>query len=186
MLYLCALLSVLSTGIAGLKQAPDRHALIEWNEFYELQWNDFKGTPTPESIGDAGTVVHIKAKPFLVKKQVKYDVYAFFDKGKSWYRDRSESLLAHERIHFDIAELYARKIRKKISELRKKGVNNVKVYNKAINQIIEESNETDRRYDIETLHGALTRRQVIWERKVREELSQLDGYKKNRRIISKK
>lgn len=159
-------------------------ALIEWNEFYEIQWSDFKGKPTSESIGDAGTAVQIKAQPYLVRKEINYNVSAFFNRNKSWYRDRSDALLNHERLHFDIAELYARKIRQRIEELNRKNVSDLKIYNAAIEDLLEESNRVDQQYDIETLHGAITNRQKVWEQRVSEELKSLEKYKKTKHIIS--
>lgn len=179
------LISVI-TAASGVSQPsgdPDRD-LLTWNEFYKLQWHDFQGVPDENRMGDAGTVVQIKAKPFLVKKEIKYDVVALFNRGKSWARDQSPALLAHEQLHFDIAELYARKIRKKIKELNRRGVNEIKVYNAAIHELLQESNEIDEQYDLETLHGAMSRKQAAWREKVRQELTSLHAYKKSRRIIS--
>lgn len=156
---------------------------ITWNEFYKLQWHDFEGQPDQNSIGDAGAAVQIKAEPYLVKKQVKYDVYALFNKKKSWARDQSEALLAHEQVHFDIAEVYARKIRKKIKELSDRGVDDVKTYNAAIRELLHESNQLDEQYDLETLHGALSKKQEAWAKKVRDDLASLQQYKKPKRII---
>lgn len=176
----------LSASFSGLYAQPagdPEDALLPWNEFYKLQWHDFGGEPGEEARGDAGTVVSIKAKPFLVKKEIRYDVVALFNRRKSWALDHSPSLLAHERLHFDIAELYARKIRKKIRELQNKGVNDVKTYNAAIEQLLIESNEVDLQYDIETLHGALSKKQAAWSKKVSEGLSSLNRYKKAKRII---
>lgn len=160
-------------------------ALLFWNEFYKLQWHDFKGEPGKEARGDAGAVVLIKAKPFMVKKEIKYDVVALFNRSKSWARDQAPSLLAHEQLHFDIAELYARKIRRKIRELQNKGVNDVKTYNAAIEQLLIESNEVDLQYDIETLHGALSKKQAAWSSEVSKGLSSLNRYKKAKRIIGR-
>src|SRR5688500_10574962 len=156
---------------------------LSWNEFYKLQWEDFQGEPDERSLGDAATAVKIKAKPFLVKDRIQYDVVAVFNRKKSWARDQSASLLAHEQLHFDIAELYARKIRKKISELNGRGVNDIKIYNAAIHELLQESNEADQQYDLETLHGAMTRKQAVWTKKVKEELAELKRYKKARRVI---
>jgi predicted secreted Zn-dependent protease len=157
--------------------------LISWNEFYKIQWHDFQGEPGEGSIGDAGAFVQIKAKPFLVKKKVNYNVVALFNRRKSWARDHSESLLAHEQLHFDIAELYARKIRKKVKELNDRGVKDIKTYNAAIQDLLLESNKADQQYDLETLHGALSKKQAAWVKKVKEELSALQRYKKTKRII---
>lgn len=158
---------------------------LSWNEFYKLQWDDFQGEPDEQSLGDAGTAVMIKAKPFLVKNRIKYDVAAIFNRRKSWVRDKSASLLAHEQLHFDIAELYARKIRKKIAEMNERGINDIKVYNAAIHQLLLESNEVDERYDLETLHGAMSKKQAAWVRQVKDELAQLKAYRKTKRVIGR-
>ena len=157
--------------------------LLSWNEFYKLQWHDFRGEPGENARGDAGAVVRIKARPFLVKKEIKYDVVALFNRSKSWARGKSAALLKHEQLHFDIAELYARKIRKRIKELAHKGVNDIKTYNAAIEELLLESNEVDLQYDLETLHGALEKKQASWAVKVKEELAGLARYKKHRRVI---
>jgi predicted secreted Zn-dependent protease len=160
-----------------------RNDNIEWNEFYKLQWHDFQGERGESSIGDAGTAVQIKAKPFYVKDKIEYDVYAYFNRKKSWSTDKSDALLAHEQLHFDIAEWYARKIRKKIKQLRSSGVNDVDIYNSHIRVLLEESNEVDMQYDMETLHGAMAKKQAAWKKKVSEALEDLSDYKKSKRVI---
>jgi hypothetical protein len=159
---------------------------LEWNEFYELTWSDFEGTRTSDAIGDAGTVVRIEAKPFRNGSKIHYRVTALFIRSKSWVSDPSNSLLKHERLHFDLAELYARKIRKRVDELNRQNVKSIKVYNAAVKELLEESNIEDRRYDIETLHGAMVKKQAAWERRVGEELALLDEYKNQKRVISKR
>ena len=158
---------------------------LSWNEFYKLQWHDFQGEPDEQSVADAATSFSINAKPFLVKKEVHYDVVAVFNRDKSWVRDKSSSLLAHEHLHFDIAELYARKIRKKISELKDRGIEDIKVFNASIQELLQESNEVDRQYDLETLHGALSKKQETWRKNVKEELAQLRDYRKMKRVIGR-
>jgi hypothetical protein len=159
-------------------------SVIVWNEYYTLGWQDFEGKRTEEAIGDAGSVVQIKAKPYLVKNKVKYEVAALFLRNKSWVSDPSEELLIHERLHFDIAELCARKIRKKIQELSNSKITDIKIYNTLIQELLEESNTMDRQYDIETLHGALLKKQKQWEAKVKDELRELESFKKSRQVIS--
>jgi hypothetical protein len=163
--------------------AQEPAELLEWNEHYNLVWDDFQGKVTSETFGDAGTAVQIKAKPFKIGKEIYYDVVAYFNREKSWAREQSQSLLAHEQLHFDIAELYARKIRKKISSLSDAGTDDVKIFNDAIKKILLESNDADAQYDRETLHGAIPKRQAEWEKKVAEEMKQLQDFKKKKRII---
>jgi predicted secreted Zn-dependent protease len=178
------LLGLVSTTMPAQTVSNSPRDLKEWNEFYDLQWHDFQGKRTEDAIGDAGTVVQIKAKPYMLKKKIRYDVYAYFSRKKSWAVDTSNALLRHERLHFDIAEVYARKIRKKIQELSDRNVNDVKVYNAAIQELLEESNDADRLYDIQTLHGSLPKRQAEWTRKVRQELLDLKKYKRQKQVIS--
>lgn len=181
-MFLIAVILITAAQLFG--QGSETPDMVEWNEYYKLSWEDFHGKPDARSAGDAATAVHIKAKPYYVKNQVFYNVEAYFDRTKSWARDRSVQLLEHEQLHFDIAELYARKIRKKISDMRERGENDVQVYNAAIREILEESNEADVRYDMETLHGAMTKKQAAWEQRVKEELAGLKDYKKKKRVIT--
>jgi hypothetical protein len=163
--------------------AQEPAELLEWNEHYDLVWEDFQGKVTDATFGDAGTAVQIKAKPFKVGKEIHYDVVAYFNREKSWARDQSQALLAHEQLHFDIAELYARKIRKKINSLSEAGTDDVKIFNDAIKKILLESNDADEQYDRETLHGAIPKRQAEWEKKVADEMKQLQDFKKKKRVI---
>lgn len=152
------------------------HSFIEWNDNDKLQWTDFRGVADPKSSADAGTAINISAKPYRDKGKVKYDVRATFLPDASWKRVESESLLAHEQLHFDIAELYARKIRMRVDELSRKGVKEVLVYHREIEKLLEESNQIDASYDRKTLHGSLTDKQQMWEKNITHQLHSLEKY----------
>jgi hypothetical protein len=181
-----AALLFLSITFFSFTNNPESRDVIVWNEYRPLTWDDFQGKRTEDAAGDAGTVVQIKAKPYMVKDQVKYDVFAVFVKNKSWADAQSQELLAHEQLHFDIAELYARKIRKEIAALADASENEVKVYNRAIQHLLNESNEMDIQYDLETLHGAMQKKQAEWVKNVKAELTELARYKKHKQVISPK
>jgi hypothetical protein len=149
---------------------------VAWNGTRKLTWSDFRGAVNYDSHADAATAIHISAKPFYYKKRLFYDVKAYFLPDQSWCRSRSENLLRHEQLHFDIAELYARKARKKISEYRQMGIRDIAEYNKAVEQILQASNVTDLRYDSNTMHGALSERQDRWEKEVHTELAVLENF----------
>lgn len=156
---------------------------LEWNEFYKLTWEDFQGVPNKNSYGDAATSVQIKATPFYIDRDLHYDVLTYFNRKGSWARDTSASLLAHEQMHFDLAELYARKVRKEIKHLREQNVSNAKTINEAVRKILEESDRADAQYDAETLHGSLPKKQKYWREKIQSELAALETFKKPRRVI---
>jgi hypothetical protein len=179
-----AALLFLSVFLFAFTTDPESHDVIVWNEYRPLTWEDFQGKRAADAAGDAGTFVQIKAKPYMVKDQVKYDVAAVFVKNKSWSDAQTKALLAHEQLHFDIAELYARKIRQVITELAKGGEEDVKDYNRAIQKLLHESNELDIQYDLETLHGALLNKQTEWTKDVKDQLKALAQFKKHKIVIS--
>ena len=145
-----------------------------------LTWQDFRGKPDSAAKGDAASRITIKARPYRKQNQLRYDVSTIFHRDKSWCKAPSATLLAQEQLHFDIAELYARKARKKISSLRRQGVRDVHVYNTAISRIFDESNKFDARYDRETVHGASMKKQAEWEHSMKIELMLLSCYSRER------
>jgi hypothetical protein len=157
---------------------------LEWNEFYQVKWSDFQGKPSEYSHGDAATAVQIKAKPFYIKNEIHYDVWAYFNREQSWVRHHSQELLEHEQLHFDIAELYARKIRKEIIRLKNNNVNDVETINAAIKVLLAESDKMDIQYDAETLHGSFPKKQAKWASKIKQEMAELEQYKKIKRIVT--
>jgi Bacterial protein of unknown function (DUF922) len=179
-----AALLFLSAFLFAFTTDPELREVIEWNEYRPLTWEDFLGKRAEDAAGDAGTFVQIKAKPYLVKDQVRYDVSAIFVKNKSWSDAQTKELLAHEQLHFDIAELYARKIRQVVAELSEAGEDDVKDYNRAIQKLLHESNEVDIQYDMETLHGAMQNKQAEWSKDVKEQLKALAQFKKHKKVIS--
>lgn len=149
---------------------------LMWDATASLRWSDFRAKPDVSANGDAASKVSIRAMPYRKQKQLYYNVHTVFHRNESWCKTPSDDLLQHEQLHFDIAELYARKARMKISSLKRKGVRDVKVYNAAISELFEESNLFDARYDRETVHGASTKNQTQWEYDVRIQLMLLNRF----------
>ena len=149
---------------------------IAWNEYRALTWDDFQATADINSHGDASTTIRISAKPYYKRGKLQYNVDAWFLPEKSWYKTKSAELLAHEQLHFDLAELYARKIRHLISDYRQKGIKDPKKYHAGIQRLLDESNIVDRQYDNETVHGAIKSKQASWKRTVDIEMSILSRY----------
>ncbi len=86
-----------------------------WNNQNKLKIIDFKGV-FAMGISSANTTVGIDF--FNVKKYNTFGVITVFYKKDSFFLKNIDStkniyLLKHEQLHFDIAELFARKIRKK-------------------------------------------------------------------------
>ncbi|MBW2962857.1 DUF922 domain-containing protein [Mesonia aestuariivivens] len=82
-------------------------------------------------------------------------------------------LLTHEQLHFDISELYARKMRKILSEFHPKTLNEAKLQLKRIHHKVErERIYFQNTYDKETQHGTLTKQQQRWQKRVGKALSE--------------
>lgn len=156
---------------------------LVWNENYRLQWSDFKAQPEEHVDAVAITASGLSSK-FSARttstRLVDYssDVVAHFYPGKSWYKPTkvNEIVLAHEQLHFDITELHARKLRKRISEydftVDIKSEMNVLV--DTANEDLEKMQEI---YDSETNYSMDVESQKKWQLYIRGELKRFSSYK---------
>ncbi|WP_179319422.1 DUF922 domain-containing protein [Winogradskyella helgolandensis] len=155
---------------------------VTWSEA-KLTWVDFKGAPDSESDAVALTASGITFG-YSVKTSgerivdFSTTVEAHFYPNKSWYlKDKANAhILAHEQLHFDITELYARQFRAQIKKLK---VNqNVKEQMNRLHATINEAvNDTQRRYDEETDHSMNREMQKEWRITIQKELSKFEDYK---------
>ncbi|MBA3683458.1 MAG: hypothetical protein H0W73_20175, partial [Bacteroidetes bacterium] len=93
---------------------------ILWSETKPLTWDDFKGKPEKRFAAATTSYDIWKSTNKINDKSstVKIEAVFFYEsswKKKSWINDQ---VLAHEQKHFDIVELFARKLRKQIKETR--------------------------------------------------------------------
>ena len=142
------------------EQKPPQTPSIVWSPDRKLTWDDFKRKPKEGTGLDAESTVYIESStPIECKNgKVVYNVRAVFEPDESWVdpTKKSDALLAHEQGHFDLAELYARKLRKKLSELaslcedKKKFDEAVKT---ALRQNQDDFLKAQEKYDTDTDHG---------------------------------
>jgi hypothetical protein len=150
--------------------------LIIWSENKKLTWADFKGVNKDTLFKGAKSATGIMISPYSSdNKNYKYRVFAYFEMDKSFTDNDFEYILKHEQLHFDITELFARKIRKKYEFLEGKNlsVNYIHIYN----EFFEKCNKYQDLYDLETAHGTIYKMQKKWEKKVVSELNSLKLYK---------
>ena len=153
---------------------------IEWEPNYKLTWNDFKATPDRSSQFAALTRWKIGYNFEYREGKGHLDVYANFIKTKSWVKSNSkkDNILAHEQLHFDIAELNARKLRKTWSqyEINYKTLQRDvdRMFNKAWDTTVEMQED----YDKESDHGTIKNKQAAWEKYVAEELIKYEKYQR--------
>lgn len=126
----------------------------------------------------AATTTAITASFQCLGHELHYEVRALFSIKQSWLLKGSKgdsSLLRHEQIHFNITELYARKIRKLLAEYKKPcgKENEVQVIIDSLKRA--EINENNL-YDIESVHNTNKKMQKKWELKIKNDLIKTQAY----------
>lgn len=176
-IYLIFLLSLSSK--SQVKESSD--SLIYWTQIQMLKWSDFQGEKdtidSRYTYMEAVSAISIFTTGYYENDILKYRVTNYFNKSKSWATDTTVmSLLEHENIHFDIAELYTRKIRQGIEILIDKNKTSEEDYIELIEKLLNEFSESTKRFDKETAHGLVLQRQQKWKEKVEEEINSLEKY----------
>lgn len=174
---LCLLLSTitLATSLLLAYHRNDKSSFIEWRESRRLSWDDFKGAVPEESKHNAKTHYDLVYSWDCKSGMPKYKVVAVFDRSLSWVRPdkKSDSLLGHEQGHFDLVEIYARKLRRLLSTAKIRCGDNHKT-KQEVDKLYKKNKEAmeaeQQRYDLETNYGADLGRQKEWEDKLEEQL----------------
>ena len=160
-------------------------ATIIWDTSKKLTWDDFQAETDPENFGQAKTSYSIKIVPEtvtvdendIIQGYENMTVQAEFYKNRSWSLAKFDTVvLAHEQLHFDIAEIYARKIRKKFQEniLAKK--NTYERFWADYKVLWDECSRFQNRFDKETNHGRNKEQNKIWRKLVSDELVKFEDY----------
>jgi hypothetical protein len=89
---------------------------------------------------------------------------------------KTPALLAHEQLHFDMSEVYARLLRKQLANTQLTAANINKVSTDAFLETYRIYKERQWAYDQETHHGLNAAAQERWEQTIRKELAALAGY----------
>ena len=150
---------------------------ILWSSDRKLKWEDFKGAiDTTNSMVQASTFSEIEVvKSYFENGLPKYIVESHFIKSKSWTNSRDDYVLSHEQLHFDISELFKRKIVKSFDSLSAKKIKDYKVYNNTYTNLCKKSNEYQYLYDIHVYTDSI--KQKDWTRKISKELDKLKMYR---------
>ena len=147
---------------------------IYWDEWFKLEWSDFKGKHVE---GDGIAAQSSIGLPYTLNSDgegiLKVSINVCFIKDESWSNSEriNNVLLQHEQLHFDIAELHRRMIVKQLLEA-KMNKNN---YQEEVDMIIDKIwNEKYRamqdKYDKETNFSRIIREQINWNRFIKQQL----------------
>lgn len=186
--FLFAVPETPSTSVIGSdNQSVNVTDTLYWRDDVQLRWDDFQSREKIKTNYAAFTYTIITLNYSLSHSggayQPKFSVKCAFQRSRSWV-DRDDAaamtaeILAHEQLHFHIAEITARKLRKALTSKRY-----TKNYAREINELYERElnagEEMQQSYDRESQHGINDVAQKRWSEKVPKLLQSLAAYRGN-------
>ncbi len=161
--------------ITASAQLPDEE-LLEWSSERKLSWSDYKGKPNPLSDAAASTTTYLSIEYNISSSSFGYKIKSRFSKNRSWGLHKSDYILSHEQGHFDIAEIFARKLHKKMSEYSFNKRTYQQDLKKIYEEVTDEKEQMQNDYDRETRHSINKEKQAEWLKKIERMLEDLKAY----------
>jgi hypothetical protein len=168
-----------STTLSFVENNEDRY--LFWKPEARLRWPDFRGHVRVED-EDAASASYIGFLHQITKcakgDSMILDTRAFFNKSNSWVKIPAvnPSLLSHEQLHFDLAELYSRRFRQAILSVKANERDFIETADSLFRYYAAKSDTIHFDYDLETNHGLNEASQRKWDRIVRNGLLALGQY----------
>jgi len=149
---------------------------IHYDTDRKLTWNDFKGRPDAASpaaaVTESGFGYRMSMNSYNNRTNVNIIVFCYFNKNKSWVKKgmKNNYGLLHEQHHFDITYINACLFVKKLVKTKF----NRSDYNAMLEQIYDEFylalTKMQNDYDGETANGRIEQMQMIWNKKIDQQL----------------
>lgn len=143
---------------------------IKWQEERKLTWDDFKAEPLKMGNTAAMTTTHLGFSYNVVNGKATYKIDCRFEKSKSWGLVKNDWILKHEQGHFDIAEIFARKLHKSVSEYQFNKSSFQKDLNSIYKSVVDEKETFQQQYDDETDYSRNKPKQEEWLKKIESDL----------------
>lgn len=168
---------------------------ILWQENKKLKIQDFRADNKDtvkvnrQQFLGAISAIRIEYSSFQRNKNSvpDFSIKTYFDPNESWMLLKNDYVLQHEQIHFDLTELYARKMRKSVESLQQKKVSNLEIYKKKLNYWNQMSQQTNNAFDKENNDSYTLKngtfflnknpKQKEWKNKIENELNGMTEFK---------
>lgn len=161
--------------------SPNSESFIRWKSTNQLRWSQFKGNPDPKSsfyaFAYSGVNYEFEWVDYHTHLNISWNVFSYFNSDSSWVKDNKESdfLLKHEQGHFDITELYARKLNSKFSNFTFT-LNYDHEFDSIFQTITKEKDIEQHLYDSLTDHSRNLKQQVKWNTYIEKTLQQFPNH----------
>lgn len=156
--------------------------IIFWKEGEKLTWDDFKKEKSERNsmavaYAFCGLTYEV-TKSSNPKDPVRIEVKSVFNQEKSWKskENATDYILKHEQNHFDIAEIFARKIRKMVQEKIRTSGEYDRYFKKYYSDLYKEYLAFQEKYDYETHHGINKDIQEKYNQLIENQLTELNHY----------
>ncbi|MCU7548721.1 DUF922 domain-containing Zn-dependent protease [Chitinophagaceae bacterium LB-8] len=149
---------------------------IPWSYDRMLTWKDFLCDPVRNTDAVALTSTSLGVSFKYNGGRFSYNISCNFAKKKSWGLMKTPYILAHEQAHFDISEIFARKLYQEMKNYHPKASTLKKDVSAIYDKIIKEEKAFQEQYDEETNHSRKKGRQHEWLEKIEQLLEETDAY----------
>lgn len=157
---------------------------IYWEEGKKLKWSNFK-SKTSNQKGENIVAytncgwIYSYVRSSTPKVPIKIKIETIFNEDKSWKDSKriNNYVLLHEQKHFDVAEVFSRKLRKEVVEKIKTNSDFDRYFKEIYARILKGYQDFQKTYDSETKNGMIEEKQSEYNRIIAEELDNLKSYK---------
>lgn len=149
---------------------------LPWSHDRMLTWDDFLCQPVHNSdaVALASTTLGISYK--YTGGRFSYNISCSFSKKKSWGVLKTPYILAHEQAHFDISEVFARKLHEEMRNYRPNFSSVKKDVSAIYSKVIQQEKAFQEMYDKETNHSRRKVKQQEWLERVAQLLEETEAY----------
>lgn len=173
-------LAVIAITFCAAWISPQSEAhLIYHDNNVQLKWKDYQGTVEEDANITALTSIGFRMgyKGTARQDSLIVVVEAFFDKQNSWVKkDTTAYALKHEQLHFDITELYARKLKQSIQSASLTYKNYQSVLRDLERKAHNDMNTADSIYEVATDYSKNKVEQKKWNDNIAVDLSNLKAF----------
>jgi hypothetical protein len=177
-------------GALSLAETVERALIAEgampWDGGRPLEWAAYTGrAPGDNGQEAASTSYDLVHGMRCTGQRFEFVVIAAFQPGESWVRPsvvadpaESQRMLQHERTHFDLTEVHARRMRRYFSQVLHPCSRPQEELQAALTHFIGEEAEAQARYDRETSYGRAADRQTAWNADVARLLASFAAFER--------
>jgi hypothetical protein len=150
--------------------------LIKWSADRKLRWTDYLAEPDSRSGAAASTSTQIGFEYHVRDNNLTYAISCKFSKTKSWGRYKNDYILSHEQGHFDIAEIFTRKLVKALKEYSFNASTYKNDLRKIYSDTMRDKEKLQQQYDNETDYSRNKPKQEEWLKKIKKMLEDYNAY----------